>query len=396
MKLTSLFVFVIFSILGNILRSQNAIYTELYNLNSGAKPQTTAPNRTLSCFDNGVVYSVGARAAMGGNSISIYAFDTKSQKMQIFSIKRTSELKKLFNEQIETIAHLKGKLVIIAFDYIYIFGQKDKAYQLKKKIKNNGSFLKLYTLNSSELLCYVNYQYHPMDEEHQHTWAKLNLENDSLGSEHYFGTENVRFSSLSNEWISTYKGMIAYAHTTDYKILFYNSDFKRLDSIQTQGLKANQNKLALVPDGTDYSMEEIAKISAADDTLLARIEKIYLLDSINLLVIQKQPNTHYLKYDLWKRDGLSWIMAKSQTLPGHYESGVNYSKKNNEITGFYGNYSGLAYAGNNEFYFVYYPFTENPISESFDLQSDYYDVVNDLTRKKQLFYGIKKLKIRAY
>lgn len=376
------------------VQSQNTIYSELYNHNTGVTSDNPSPGRTISCFDSGTLYSVAARASIGSDAIKVFAFDTSTKKSQIHKITRTKDLKKLFNEQIESIAHLKNKLVIIAFDCIYIFKEDgNHGYRLTKTIKNEGSFLNLYQLNDQTLLCYVNYQYHPLDEDHMHTWAKLDVESDSLSMEYYFGNENVRFSSIPNQWISAYKGLIAYSHTTDYKVVFYDVDFNITDSITSDALQSNTEKLRYIPDGTDYSLEEMKKISAADDTLLTRIEKIFLLDSTSLLIIQKQPHTHYMKYDLWKKTKGKWNLTKTQSLPGHYENGASYDRSNNYVIGFYGNYSGLSYAGNGEFYVVYFPFTENPISKTFDYQKDYYDKVNDLTVKKQLFYGIRKLKI---
>lgn len=375
-------------------QAQNTIYTELYNHNTGISSDNPAPGRTMSFFDDGILYSVAARAGIGSDVIKVFSFDTRTKKTHIHKIARTKDLKKLFNEQIEAIAHLKNKLVLIAFDYIYIFKENEKhIYNLTRTIKNEGSFLNFYTLNDKTLLCYVNYQYHPLDEDHMHTWAKLDMEKDSLSPEHYFGDENVRFSSMPNRWISAYRGLIAYAHTADYKIIFYNSDFNAMDSIVSNALQGNTEKLKYIADGTDYSLEEMKKIAAADDTLLTRIEKIFLLDSTSLLIIQKQPNTHYMKYDLWKKTGTTWNQVKARSLPGHYENGANYDINNNSVIGFYGNYSGLAYSGKGEFYVVYFPFTENPLSKKFDYQRDYYDKVNELSLKKQLFYGIKKLKI---
>lgn len=375
-------------------QAQNIIYTEQYNHNSGINSDNPSPGRAMSFFDDGILYTVAARAGMGSDVIKVFAFDAKTKKSRIHKITRTKDLKKLFNEQIESIAYLKNKLVLIAFDYIYIFKEDEKHnYHLTKMIKNEGSFLNLFALNDKTLLCYVNYQYHPLDEDHTHTWAKLDMEKDSLSTERYFGDENLRFSSIPNRWMSAYKGLIAYAHTADYKIILYNSDFNAIDSIVSDALQGNAEKLKYIADGTDYSLEEMKQIAAADDTLLTRIEKIFLLDSTSLLVIQKQPNTHYLKYDLWRKAGGIWSQVKTQSLPGHYENGTSYDMTNNYVVGFYGNYSGLAYAGNGEFYVVYFPFTENPISKKFDYQKDYYDKVNELALKKQLFYGIKKLKI---
>ena len=204
---------------------------------------------------------------------------------------------------------------------------------------------------------------------------------------------NVVFSPMLNSWISVYKGMIAYAQTTDYTIRFYDENFNLFDSIKSNSLDKNKDYLELIPDGKSYSLDEINRTQEADDSLLTRIQKVFLLDSTHLLLTLKQPKTHHLLYDIWEKKNLTWTKIKSEDLPGHYEDKSKYTKENNSITGFYGGLTGLSYAGNNEFYFIYFPFIENPISSSFDYQKDYYDIVNEMTRQNKLYYGIKKLKI---
>ena len=70
-----------------------------------------------------------------------------------------------------------------------------------------------------------------------------------------------------------------------------------------------------------------------------------------------------------------------------------YTSKNNAVSGFYGNESVICYTYNKEFYYVYFPFKENAITSSYDVKKDYDDKINELTRKKELYYGIKKLKV---
>lgn len=374
-----------------ISKAQNNIYSEFYNLNTGIAPENQMPGRTISYASDGVVYSVAKQPSTSG--IKIYAYNINTKRITPIVIQRSKQLKKLFETQIDAIAVSGGKLVLIAFDQIYTFNYDGKSLTLRKVLPNAGNFMSLYALTSNQLLLYVNYQFHPLDEDHPHTWAKLYLDHDSIGKEYYFGAENLRFSSMPNQWISTYKGMIAEANTESYKINFYNSNFQIIDSIHTDMLKSNEQSIKYIPDGTEYSLDEIKRIGAADDSLLTRIEKIFLLDSNRLLVTLKQPNTHYIKYHIWAKIGDAWKLDRAQSLPGHYDNGANYNSGNNYVTGFYGNYSGLTYAGNNQFYFVYYPYIENPVSKSFDYQRDYYDVVNEMTKKKRLYYGIKKLQI---
>jgi hypothetical protein len=375
------------------IKAQNKIYTEVYNYNTKLAPADMSPDQTISCYHEGIVYFVKHRAAFDTDVLVIGEYNTKNQKTKFIEIKKNKDSKKLFNEHIDAIAVTNNKLVIINYLHIFIFTKTNHDYMLQKTIRNDGSFNDIYPLTDTELLLYVNYAFHPIDESNPHSWARLFMDRDSLGAETHMGDENLLFSYFPNQWISAYKGLIAYAHTTDYSIRFYDQQFYPIDSIISPRLDQNKNSLRLVPDDSDFSVDKMNKIGAADDSLLTRIQKIFLLDSTHLLATLKQPKTHYLRYELWQKDKAGWQLHKSQELPGHYENGKKYTAENNDIEGFYGNYSGLVYAGNNEFYFIDYPFMENPVSEFFDFQKDYYDKVNELTRKKELYYGIKKLKI---
>lgn len=393
MKILKYYIIVVVFISSYPILGQNKIYKELYNFSTKTSPLNSAPDRIVYSLNNDTLYFTGA-SYYDKQKIRIITYNIKSGKIGNILIKKSNDNKQLFKHPIVDLKFIKNKLVILNYLSIYIFIKEGNVdFKLQKIIKNEGSFTKIIPLTQDQLLFYVNYQFHPLDETELHTWAKLYINSDSLGTEKRMDDNNVVFSPMLNSWISVYKGMIAYAQTTDYTIRFYDENFNLFDSIKSNSLDKNKDYLELIPDGKSYSLDEINRTQEADDSLLTRIQKVFLLDSTHLLLTLKQPKTHHLLYDIWEKKNLTWTKIKSEDLPGHYEDKSKYTKENNSITGFYGGLTGLSYAGNNEFYFIYFPFIENPISSSFDYQKDYYDIVNEMTRQNKLYYGIKKLKI---
>ncbi len=373
--------------------SQNTIYKEVYNLNTKYAPDKLTPSSSIMAYHDGFVFSIAKFNCIEKDFLVIKQYNIKKQNLSLIKIKKTKENKKLFSESIFSFAVTENKLVIITGYNIFIFDKKNDDLQLKKVLKNKQSFTRVFRLNSKNLLLYVNYNFHPLDSPDIHVWAKLNLDGDSIYSVKKMGDESKQFTYFVNEWISTYKGLIAYAHTTDYTIRLYNQNFEQVDSIKSDLMNVNLPLLKYISSGDEHSSDEMTAIRKADDTLLTRIEKTFLLDSTSLLAIIKLPKTNYLRFDLWKKINTKWSITKTNTLPSYYQKGGAYNEKNNELTGFFGNYDGLIYAGNFDFYFFYFPFIENITTKSFNFEEDYNDKINKLTREKQIYYGIKKIKI---
>ena len=373
--------------------TQNTIYNEIYNLNTKLAPKKVSMDKSIISYGDNFIYFFGQHYSIDKNELVIKEFNTVSKSLSLLKINKTKENKGLFTENITSFNILKNKCVILTNENIYIFEKTNNSFIIKKIITNKYSFSCLYKINSSDLLLYVNYNFHPMDAQYKHAWGKLNLDGDSLYFVKKMGNDNARFSYFVNNWISTYNGLIAYANTTDYSIRLYNQKFELLDSIKSNFKSSNIPLLKYISNGDQYSADEMTQIRKADDTLLTRIQKIFLLDSTHLLVIIKLPKTRNMQFDIWVKKSDKWGISKSNTLPSYYETGKSYDLSNNNITGFFGNFDGLVYANNFEFYFCYFPFIENIISNSFDFEKDYNDKINKLTRENQIYYGIKKIKI---
>lgn len=376
--------------------SQNSIYKEEYNINTFLAPNKITMSKTIITNNNNYVYALSQNYSCKNNFLTINQFDIKSKKINVIKIKKEKNLNTLFAESIYSFVVTDNKIIFLTNSSIFIFLLNNGEYKLESTIANIKSFTKLYCLNSNEILLYVNYNFHPLDVQEKHLWAKLNLSNNQIYSHKIMDNQNVRFSYFVNDWISTYNGLIAYAQTTDYNIKIFNQDFNVIDSIVSEQLVNNKSYMKFISNGDEYSSDEMNEIKKADDTLLTRIQKIFLLDSTHILAILKLPNTKNMKFDIWHKNNNSWSLIQIDTLPYYYETGKKYDNFNNKITGFFGNFDGLTYLKNNEFYFFYFPFIENIISDSFDRKKDYDDKINELTREGKLYYGIKKISIIKY
>lgn len=384
---------VIILLLPIVTFTQNIIYTEEYNQNTYLKSKKVPYNVTCAVYYNNFVYALSSFSAINGKELAIYKFDKLTNKTTFITIKKNKDTEELFEKSVNSFQLCTNNLIILTGFKIFIFEFSNSEYKLLKVLKNDKGFSKILTLNDKEFLLYCNYNYHPLDVLDKHSWAKLNLETTTISDFTVMGDENVLFSYFVNSWISTYKGLIAYSHTSDYSIRFYNSQIKLVDSLKSELFNNNKKFLHLLPRGDDYSADEMYKIRDADDTLLSRIEKIFLLDSTRILVTVKLPKLKYMRYDIWSKRSGTWQISKTDTLPCYYQKGMAYTPQNNAVSGFYGGMDGLCYGTNNEFYFFYYPFKENVITDSYDPKKDYDDKINEMARKKELYYGIKKLKI---
>lgn len=134
-------------------------------------------------------------------------------------------------------------------------------------------------------------------------------------------------------------------------------------------------------------------IASADDSLLHRIERVFLLDSSMLMVTVKRPKTKYYTFDLWSKQAGTWYLTKTQQIECEYQEGKEYNKSNNQINGFFGNHASIVYDGKKHFYIYYYPFRDNIETGSFNRQKDFIEPINGLVRKNELYYGVRKLDI---
>lgn len=322
----------------------------------------------------------------------IYTYNLSSGKQDSISIKSTKETKQLFEKRLFSMEVMEHTIVLMNDIYVYVFNLNRGKAKFEYSLKLEKKFNQVFKLNDTELLLYVNYNFHPKSSVEKHVWAKLDLKSRTISPFKRMEESNNRFSSLNNRWISVYNGLIAHAQTTDYKISLYDSNFNLKDSIISDKLESNKKALSRLNPVYDYSRDEVMRDMRMDDSSLTRIQKIFLLDSTHLMVMLKLPKTFKCEFDLWEKNANGWSIKKTERLSGFYEESQKYTPDQQPVLGLFGNISGISY-NNHEFYFVYYPFMENIKSESFNRKKDYDEPSNDLVRKGELYYGIYKYKV---
>lgn len=372
--------------------SQKPVFRHAGNINTGIRSINSFPDKIVGCYFQDCIYSTTGDNS-SGSEITISQFNIKTRASASVQIKKNKSTTSLFGRSILALSVQGDKFYVLNSSYLNILKKTGDQLVFIRAIENKPGYTTIHQLGENALLLSVNYNFHPMDEAHKHTWAKFDLTNDSLHPEIYRDENNARFSYFVNGWLTTYKGMIAYSNTTDYKIRFYHSDFLLQDSIVADDFKSNSQAMHLLPLGNEYSTDEMKKIRAADDTLLNRIEKIFLVDSSTLLITIRRPKSKTYRFDLWQKKQGKWQRVNSQLVESSYVENARYTSENNAIQGFFGNHAIVVSGQNGAFYNYYFPFRENVISDSFNMQKDIVDPTNELTRKNQLFYGVRKLEI---
>lgn len=372
--------------------AQNPLFNLINNTNTGLPPINEIPDKIVGCYAQGNIYAITANNAYS-SILSISEVDLIANSSKLLTIKKSKANSSLFGRSVLAISVQGNKLYVLNSSYLNILIIEGGHLKFYKTIANKSSFNCIHQLGANYLLLSVNYNFHPSDEPYKHTWSKLDIANDSLYPENHREEANARFSYFTNSWLSTYKGLIAYARTSDYTIKFYNDKFVLRDSIITGDFDSNSKFMSFIPKGNEYSTDEMKRISAASDTLLYRIEKIFLIDSARLLVTIKQPKSKIYRFDLWKKSSDKWERIGTQFLESAHIAGKRYTPDNNQISGFFGNYSIVVSDEKGFLYNYYFPFRNNVITDSFNMERDYIEPLNDLTRKNQLFFGVRKFRI---
>jgi hypothetical protein len=141
------------------------------------------------------------------------------------------------------------------------------------------------------------------------------------------------------------------------------------------------------------SKESIKKLIRFDDSLLTRIQKIHLVDSITLIVSVKKANFKDLELHVWKKAENKWKLVSNERISSFYENGKSYSDSSLALNPFYGNASNIVTGSDKNLYLIYHQFIPNVITNSFDRQRDFIDKKNELAKRNNFHYGIKKFRL---
>ncbi len=380
---------VIILILPLYVFSQNKIYSEEYNIKINYNTNRVITDAIKTFADSALFYYTTPSSEK--KKRTFYKYNVLTKEVSILELFESNKYKDIFSRNLYSFALTEKYLVMLFADDIYIFKRTESTFEYLKKLPNHKIYRRVELLDKNTLFLSVNYKFHPMDSPYPHVWAKLDLNTLNIKDETIMGNENAPYGSFVNSWYSVYKGLIAYTHSDEYKINFYDEKFNLIDSIRSDFLKENQKYQSIISSQTLLDKSSISDFYSFDDTALTRIQKIFLLDSTHIMTILKLPKSTQLLIHLWEKNG-KWNLKQNQVIPGIYIAGENYNQTNNSVIGFYGNMNGIIIYKRN-IYIIYFPYMENPTTTSFDWDKDYNVPMNDLIKEKKLFYGIRKIKL---
>lgn len=372
--------------------SQNKIISESNNTNSNVKVIGNNTN-IIVCFNNNKIYFTDQFNIDTKKNRNIYYYDILNNNYSTIKIEYNKANKAFFYTRIFSFELENNKLIVLTDSYIFTLLLEQNTATVIKSVKNaKASFNKIIKISNENFLLYVNYNFHPLDALDKHVWAIYNLETSNISSITKMDEVDYIFTHLVNNWLSVYKGLIAHSQSSNYKVFFYNDKFKTIDSLVSNKLIDN-NKFLNNLNKNVKSKDDIYNIIKQDDSSLTRIQKIFLLDSNNLLVMVKLPKTRDMVFDLWKKINNQWMLQKTEMSSPFYREGEMYNNTNNTFNPLYGNLNGIAYDNNYNFYVIYSPFIENIETKSFNIDEDYNKKVNDMVKKNNLYYGVRKISI---
>jgi hypothetical protein len=357
-------------------------------------PCSIGAYRTLSSFSDDKIYFIELSELANAKTFFIHTYNTKTlQKGEDIKITNFKEYKSIKRDYITGFSVNGENIIIIGDDYIYSINfTKNKAYFTDKTKNLKSSFQKVLQLSDSTFLLYLYYNFHPMDAPIKSQWGLWNSKLNKIQNVKQQDDSDASFTHLVNDWVTTYKGQIAHCNSTKYFIGFYDSNFNLIDSISSALIDTNKVHLKKL-DLDVQSKESIKKLIRFDDSLLTRIQKIHLVDSITLIVSVKKANFKDLELHVWKKAENKWKLVSNERISSFYENGKSYSDSSLALNPFYGNASNIVTGSDKNLYLIYHQFIPNVITNSFDRQRDFIDKKNELAKRNNFHYGIKKFRL---
>ena len=383
-------------LLPHFFYSQDKLIEEISNVKTIIKSDASASmDKIISCSYDDEIYFTTQSNYRSLNYRCIYILNNNKSSLDSITIFRNNKTKDFFEERFFSFAIVKNKIVLLTDPHIVTLTFKKNKIEEISSIKNEKFFNTVKLLDDNYLFLYINYNFHPFDSPDKHVWAKLNLKSNKIEDLKKMNEENSIFSHFVNNWVSVYKNEIAYSMTSKYKIYLFNKNFELYDSIISNKLDSNQIFLNSLKLKNNYSKDDINEIMKKDAEFLKRIQKIFLLDSTHLLVMLKLPKTSNCEFDLWVKKNGSWSINKTSIINNSYVANQFYDEKNTLFDAFFGNVNGIVYKGNFEFSTIYFPYLENIKTNSFNINTDYNEKINNLVKKNELYYGIKNYRIET-
>lgn len=371
------------------LLSQNKVYTEEFNTDLKIRESNTYMGRTCASMANGKIYFMKGSGSSKDKRI-LHSYDLTTHKTEDIEFANSKDTKLLFRDRIDAFEVIGDKMIILTDPEIIILKITKSKAEFVQKTKNTKFFNFICKTTDTTLFLSIDYNFHPMDAPDKHVWANYNMAKNEIVNTKKMSDDNAIFSHYVNGWVSICKDKIAYSKTTDYSIYFYNSSFEKTDSIKSELLASNKKYSDVLTKPFGFSKDHIVSIQQLDDSVLTRIQRIFYIDTTHVFVTLKLPKVKQLGLHLWEKKGRDWSLIKTDSIPYFYEAGKAYTDKNNSMTGFYGNADALVTDGSGSIYYVYSPYMDKIMTDSFDMQKDYTNKINELIRANNMTYGLKK------
>lgn len=193
-------------------------------------------------------------------------------------------------------------------DDLFILLDKTTLQNKIYRVSNTYGFRNCALLGDSLALLSSFYDYRTAYIPFHSILAHLDLESGGIVHYETPQIDNIPFSIRVNNWMDNTAGCIAVAQTVHYRIDFFDTQTLKLkDSITN--CPHNKYRFEESDDArnisTGYNYQNLVD---ADDSLW-RIEKVFMPDSITLLVSVRPPgNKSNIRYlDVWKNLGGEWV-----------------------------------------------------------------------------------------
>ncbi len=350
-------------------------------------------NSVKSSRFNSTIYCVPIYS--NDKSLIIYSYDFKNRTNDSIIINYKKKYKSIFKERVLSFSVLNNYLIYTCNNNIYVF-EKLK----ENKISFIGSIKNLYNFNTTHVLddkifLQICYLFHPDDSPSNNTWAILNPKTLKVELLKKQSEDDAIFGAFVNSWVDVQNSKIVYSRSSEYKITFHDKNFNQIDSIVTDELNQNKKHVSEFHKRNLFSKDAISKLHRDDDSLLTRIRKIYYLNDSSLMVLLKIAGKKEIRADYWTKSNGIWKLNSQDFSSIWFIEGKEYSNTKITYSDFYQNVNSLIYIGNNHFIQPYYPFISSIITESFEINKDYYEKQNDAIKNNEHFIGFKEIKINS-
>ncbi len=336
---------------------------------------------------------IATKSISDGNTRIFYLSNLMTYKTIYLIKNRTNKL--LFEERIASITLIKNNLIMLGNNTIFILEINEDFSKIKlvHKIENRDNYNFSKILGDNVFLS-IFYDFHPLDAENKHAWGVLDLNKMEITRKKVMPDDDIVFSYFVNQLYSTHNNKIAFSHSTEYKIDFYDEFFNKIDSIVSNEINPTSNYLEEERLTQITSKQQIYKLKQIDDSLYTRIRKIYFCSDSVLYVLLKIKNSNNLRLDKWVKSANKWKKRGTGSFTLWFEEGHEYSKNNiSTASDFYQNVFDLIYVTGDTFEVWYYPYIPTIETNNFNAQKDYYTPQNESILKKENYIGIKQISI---